>query len=67
MHLTEEDIKEFQALYKKHFGMEISHAQAHEEGLKLVVLMKSIYKPIPRAALKRQNAEDTPEQTDTHA
>ena len=45
MQLTEENITKFQALYKKHFG-EISREQSHEQGVKLVQLMKLIYKPM---------------------
>ena len=49
MHLTDEDIAKFQALYKKHFGKEISKARAHDEGIKLVRLMQLIYKPMTKA------------------
>lgn len=49
MDLTEEDITKFQVLYKKHFGKEISREQAHEEGTKLVYLMKLICKPMTKA------------------
>ena len=48
MHLTDEQITQFQRLYKKHFGADISKEQAHEEGIKLVRLMQLIYKPMPK-------------------
>ena len=38
--LKEEDIKEFQQIYKKQFGKEISSQDALEEGTKLLSLMK---------------------------
>jgi len=49
MHLTDEQITKFQQLYKKRFGVEISRARAHEEGIKLVRLMQLIYKPMTKA------------------
>ena len=61
MHLTEDDITKFQALYKKHFGQEISREQAHSEGVKLVRLMQLIYKPITKVDYERlhgQNRKD---------
>lgn len=48
MQLTNEQIAEFQELYRKHFSEEISHEQAHEEGIKLVRLMQLIYKPMTK-------------------
>lgn len=44
--LSEQDITNFQTLYKKEFRIEISRAQALEEGLKLVGLMKNVYQPM---------------------
>ena len=40
MQLTDEHIAEFQMLYKKHFGAEISKEQALEKGLRLIRLME---------------------------
>ena len=48
MHLTDEQITQFQNLYKKHFGSKISRERAYEEGIKLVRLMQLIYKPIQK-------------------
>lgn len=53
MHLTEEDITQFQTLYKKHFGEDISRERAHEEGIKLVRLMQLIYKPMTKEGKER--------------
>ena len=52
MHLTDEQIIQFQTLYKKHFGADISKEQAHEEGLKLVGLIQLIDKPMTKELLR---------------
>ena len=49
MHLTEADITEFQTLYLKHFGKEISRKRAYEEATQLIRLIQLIYKPINKA------------------
>lgn len=45
MVLSDENIKEFQALYKEHFGIEISKTDAYENGRKLLRLISLIYRP----------------------
>ena len=47
MVLTDEKIKEFQELYKEHFGVEISKEDARENGIKLLRLISIIYRPKP--------------------
>lgn len=44
--LSDEQITQFQALYKKRFGKEISRKEAYEQGAKLIRLVELIYKPI---------------------
>lgn len=44
--LTEQDITNFQSLYKSEFGKEITRAEALEQGLKLVGLLSNVYKPM---------------------
>ena len=44
--LSEKQIKKFQVLHKKRFGKEISRGEVLEQGIKLVHLMKLIYKPM---------------------
>jgi allophanate hydrolase subunit 1 len=44
--LSDEQIKEFQVLYKDRFGTEISRAAACEKGIKLVRLIELICKPM---------------------
>lgn len=46
MHLSNDDIINFQALYKSEFGIEISREDAHEKGIKLLRLMSIVYKPM---------------------
>ena len=46
MNLTDENILEFQMLYKKHFGKEISKEEAYEKGIKLLRLMSLVYQPM---------------------
>ena len=42
--LTDEHIAEFQMLYRKHFGEDISKDKALEKGLRLVRLMEIVLK-----------------------
>jgi hypothetical protein len=44
MQLTDQQIKDFQSLYKNHFGEEISREQALDKGKRLVWLVKSVLK-----------------------
>lgn len=41
-----EQITKFQMLYKNRFNKEISRKEAYEKGVKLIQLVKLIYKPI---------------------
>ena len=51
--LSDEQIKQFQMLYKKHFGKEISREEAYEKGAKLVRLVELIYKPMTEDEYKQ--------------
>jgi hypothetical protein len=44
--LTTTDIKKFQLIYKEQFGTDISKEEATEQGIKLLTLMMSVYKPM---------------------
>lgn len=44
--LNNEQIIEFQTLYRKRFGKEISREEACEQGVKLIRLLELIYKPM---------------------
>jgi hypothetical protein len=58
MRLTVEHIRQFQELYRKHLGKDISEQEALDKGLKFVHLMARIYRPMTReeynAVKKRQ-------------
>lgn len=51
--LPDEQIKQFQTLYKKHFGKEISREEAYEQGAKLLRLVELIYKPMTEDEYKQ--------------
>jgi hypothetical protein len=46
--LTDEQVKKFQAIYRKRFGKEISKEAALEQGIKLVRLMEIIHRPMTK-------------------
>lgn len=46
--LSDKQIEEYQAIYKRHYGKEISREEAYEQGTKLLNLMKLIYKPMTK-------------------
>ena len=46
MNLTDEHISEFQMLYKKHFGTEITKEQALERGLRLIRLVEAVSRAV---------------------
>jgi hypothetical protein len=56
--LSDKHIKKFQDIYEARFGIRLNKKDALEKGLKLVNLMKIVYKPITKkeleASLKRQ-------------
>lgn len=43
---TDEQIEKFQMIYENRFGKEISREEAIDKGIKLVHLVKLIYKPM---------------------
>jgi len=51
MGIAEEHIAEFQKLYKEHFGVELTKAQALEKGLRLIRLVEIV----SRATANEQN------------
>ena len=46
--LTDEQISEFQMLYKNRFGLSISREEAYEQGIKLIRIIELIYKPMTK-------------------
>lgn len=51
--LDERQLKEFQRIYKSHFGKEISKAEAYQQGINLVEFVRNILENI-----KINNKED---------
>ena len=54
MQLADEHIAEFQMLYKKHFGIEITKEQALEKGLRLIRLIEIVCRAV---ANEQQDAQ----------
>ena len=50
MQLTDEHIAEFQMLYQKHFGKEISKQDALAKGIRLIRLMEIVLKQTAKDA-----------------
>jgi hypothetical protein len=46
--ISEEALKEFKAIYKKEFGVDLSDKDALESATKLLNLMKAVYKPMTK-------------------
>lgn len=56
--LSDEAVAEYQRIYKKHYGKEISKAEAIEQGQNLINLFKVIYKPLPKSVeVKKEKKE----------
>jgi len=55
MQLSKKAIEEFNEIYKKEFGEEISDQEAYEEASNLIKLFKIIYRPIPKDKIKEFN------------
>lgn len=53
--LADIDIQEFKRLYKNKYGIELSDDEAYEQGIKIIELVKSIYKPIKKNEYKKSN------------
>ena len=51
--LSDEQIKQFQILYKNRFGKEISREGTYEKGVKLLRLVDLIYKPMTEDEYKQ--------------
>jgi len=60
MNLTDDNILEFQMLYKKHFGIEITKEQALEKGLRLVRLVEAVSRAVADEQQDAQNSAKNP-------
>jgi hypothetical protein len=61
MDLTDENISGFQMLYKKHFGVELTKAQALEKGLRLIRLVEIVARTAAGEQENTQNPESNPQ------
>lgn len=50
--LSKKAVEEYQQIYKKTFGEDISYQQANEQGIRLLKVFKQVYKPISKDYLK---------------
>lgn len=53
MYLTDDEVLQFQAIYRQQFGKEISQEDARERGIKLVRLFEIVYKPMTISDYKK--------------
>ena len=51
MSLTNSQLKKFQTIYKNHFGVELSCAEAYEKSESLVRMVELTYKPMTEKEL----------------
>ena len=59
MNITDEDIAEFQALFKSRFNIDLDHSTARDKLLKLVRQMEIVYQPITKKQFKEHNKKNT--------
>ncbi len=60
MNLTDDNLLEFQTLYKKHFGTEITKEQALEKGLRLIRLVEAVSRVVADEQRNAQNSAKNP-------
>ena len=46
MYITNNQLSKFKALYRAHFGEDLSQQDALDKAMKLLVMMKIVYKPM---------------------
>lgn len=51
--LVDDEVKEFQWLYRKHFGMNIDREEAFELGVSFADLLRTVYQPVTHQQLKQ--------------
>lgn len=51
--LTEDQITQFQEIYRKHFGKNVSKEEAQDKGIKLVNLMRVAYSPLSKEKFEK--------------
>lgn len=56
--LSKEDVEKFRKIYRKNFGKEISYQDAYDSAIKLITLVKLVYRPIKKSDLEKLKARD---------
>ncbi len=56
--LSEKAVRDFQRIYKKEFGIELSYEDASEQGVKLLRLFSLIFTTIPKEWLKQSRKRE---------
>lgn len=62
MTLTDEDVREFQAIWKKAFGEELPPPAARQRAFELIELYAAVYGPLPSERAFRGSPAATPPQ-----
>jgi len=57
MVISAEQLERFKVLYKKRFGKELADQEAYDKALKLISLMKLIYRPLPENIAQNGTSE----------
>ena len=60
MDISDKHILEFQMLYQKHFGTEITKEQALEKGLRLIRLVEAVSRVVADEQRDAQNSAKNP-------
>lgn len=58
MVLSDENIIAFQALYKEHYGKDLSKEEAYEQGMKLLSLVSIVYRPMTTEDFEKFKAQE---------
>ena len=58
MALSDENIIEFQKLYREHFGKDISKEDAQKQGIKLLKLVSIVYRPMTSEDFEKFKAQE---------
>ncbi len=59
MVINDNKLDEYIAIHKKEFGTDISKQDAYEQGMKLITMLKVIYKPIPSDEWMHSHTKET--------
>lgn len=54
--LSKHAITEYQSIYKKYYGTELTYKEAEQSAIKFLELFKVIYKPIAKQNIDNENS-----------